>query len=150
MTKFDEILLQTGNFGWFQIRTYIVICFVTVVAALMAFVQVFIAGTNDHWCKVAGWEDDDCRQWNMTQSECSKVKRSLSQPTFDEGDKRDPRCMTYDYTDVDFESAYLNRGNLTGLNLTKCTDGWHFDTSLFPSTITEDVSPPLGCMLHPI
>ncbi|XP_071819159.1 organic cation transporter protein-like [Apostichopus japonicus] len=138
MTNFDDILMQTGKFGWFQIRTYLVICIMSLVAAMMAFVQVFIAGTNDHWCKVAQWEEEGCSQWNMTEVECSELKRSLSQPEFDNDDKRDSRCLTYNFTGIDIETAYANRDDLMDLEIIKCDDGWNFDTSLFPSTITED------------
>lgn len=138
MAIFDDILEQTGKFGWFQMRTYLVVCVPTLVACLMAFVQVFIAGDADHWCKVSQWEHEDCSQWNLTETECTLLKRNLSTPLFDKNDKRDPQCMKYNLTGIDLETAYENREQITHLDIIKCDEGWYFDRSLYPSTITED------------
>lgn len=106
----------------------------------MTFVQVFIGGQRDHWCKVSHWEDEDCSQWNLTSSECLLLQRNLSTPKFAEDDDGDPQCMKYNLTGIDLETAYANQERLTELDIIKCDEGWYFDRSIHASTITEDVS----------
>lgn len=138
MTSFDDILREIGSLSWYQVRSYIFICTIALAGCLMTFAQVFIGGQSDHWCKVGHWEDEDCSQWNLTSSECLLLQRNLSTPKFAKDDDGDPKCMKYNLTGIDLETAYENQDILTELDVIKCDEGWHFDRSIHASTITED------------
>ncbi|KAJ8027259.1 Solute carrier family 22 member 13 [Holothuria leucospilota] len=142
MATLDEIFKQTGKFGWFQFRAVLIYLIPTILTSMITFVQVFIAGEGDHWCKVGQWEEEGCKAtWNVTTQECFVLMRNRSTPIFDEDDTRDTKCMKYEEagTSVTLEEAYGNPLLLSNSSdVITCDEGWNFDRSVYQSTISED------------
>lgn len=134
-TDIDDFFTKTGTYGWYQKRTYIFVCLLTLSGCFQVFIQVFTAGVNDHWCRVSQWEDDTCDFTNASQSECLQIKKSSSIPS---EDGTPESCKMYNVTGLDLESVY--DVNMTQFDVTDCNEGWYFDNSVFRSTMTEDVS----------
>lgn len=144
MATLDEIFKQTGKFGWFQLRAVLIYLIPTILTSMITFVQVFIAGEGDHWCKVSQWEQEGCKgTWNLTTQECFALMRNRSTPILDEDDTRDAKCLKYEEagTSVTLEEAYGNSLLLiNSSDVISCDEGWNFDSSVYQSTISEDVS----------
>ncbi|PIK45135.1 putative organic cation transporter protein-like [Apostichopus japonicus] len=130
----DDFFTKTGTYGWFQKRTYIFIFLVTLGGCMQAFLQVFVAGQGDHWCRVSQWENDTCDFTNVSQSECRELKRRLSTPLTNDDVLQS--CQKYNLTGVDLETAIED--NITQYDVIGCDEGWYFDKSVFRSTMTED------------
>ncbi|XP_071818802.1 organic cation transporter protein-like isoform X2 [Apostichopus japonicus] len=130
----DDFFTKTGTYGWFQKRTYIFIFLVTLGGCMQAFLQVFVAGQGDHWCRVSQWENDTCDFTNVSQSECRELKRRLSTPLTNDDVLQS--CQKYNLTGVDLETAIED--NITHYDVIGCDEGWYFDNSVFRSTMTED------------
>ena len=53
MIDFDNVLLEVGQMGRYQLFMYLMLCIpATIPAAFIAFQQVFIVATPQHWCHV--------------------------------------------------------------------------------------------------
>ena len=53
MIDFDDVLLEIGQMGRYQLGMYLLLCIpATMPAAFIAFQQVFLVATPDHWCRV--------------------------------------------------------------------------------------------------
>lgn len=143
MNSFDELLVKIGSLGWFQIRLYMLVCLVSFGGSLVTFAQVFIGGTNDHWCKVDHWGNDNCSQFEITtEKQCSELTRNLStvMSVVLEAKDLDSHCVKYNLTGIKLTSAFKNHHLLKYLDVIPCDQGWNFDRSVYRSTITEDVS----------
>ncbi|XP_071818807.1 solute carrier family 22 member 1-like isoform X3 [Apostichopus japonicus] len=132
----DDFLTKTGTYGWFQKRIYIFVCLVAMAACTQSFIQVFIAGQGDHWCKVSQWENDTCDFTNVSAAECRDLKRLLSTPPNKDNTLRS--CTKFNLTGVELKTVYED--NATQYDVIDCDEGWYFDNSVFRSTLTEDWS----------
>lgn len=54
---FDDVLVQIGERGRYQLVMYYLLCIpATVPAAFLAFSQVFVSASPDHWCRLPSLE----------------------------------------------------------------------------------------------
>lgn len=50
---FDEVLSHVGERGRYQLVLYYLLCVpATLPAAFLAFSQIFVSATPDHWCRL--------------------------------------------------------------------------------------------------
>ncbi|PIK56982.1 putative solute carrier family 22 member 20 [Apostichopus japonicus] len=70
---------------------------------------------------------------NYTSDEC----RDLFRPLDDNG-KDFSKCQKYNLSGLDHETILANRDNLTFYGVVDCDEGWIFDRSVYPSTLTEE------------
>lgn len=50
--KFDDVLIELGEFGRYQIWLYNLLCLFQFIGPWQILVFMFLSGEADHWCKV--------------------------------------------------------------------------------------------------
>ncbi|KAJ8021290.1 Solute carrier family 22 member 6-B [Holothuria leucospilota] len=135
---FHESLKLAGNFGRYQKALTLLLGAPILLACLQIYVQVFAAGKSDHWCQ--SWENEDCKDLNLTEFQCEHLKRKLSIPyTLDDDNETVyGHCEKYNVTGIPLETAALIDKKDTSLEEIPCDSGWAHDKSTFPSTIIID------------
>ena len=135
--NFDALLTHLGEFGRYQRRIYYLVCLMTLVGTWHTLVQIFLAGTSDHWCTVPEIQNQDCTDWNLTETECKDVAKDIGIPVkYGESGLEYVQCERYNLTGVD-----IYPGIDLGSNETiPCDSGWEYDTSQYKTTIISDVS----------
>lgn len=154
---FDEVLVHVGEKGKYQNIMYYLLCIpATLPAAFLAFSQVFVSASPDHWCKIPELE-------NMTHFLTLEERKALSLPFVKKSDGKFKysRCTMYDvnYTSVveswlgralsenaTDDSEYRLRGRLPpppvgnpDWPITKCRHGWVYDTRDYDSTLVTEL-----------
>ncbi|XP_051168668.1 organic cation transporter 1-like isoform X1 [Leptopilina boulardi] len=166
---FDEVLLHVGEKGRYQNIMYYLLCIpATLPAAFLAFSQVFVSASPDHWCKIPELD-------NLTSILSLEERKALSLPyrIRSDGRKEYDRCTMYDvnYTsiveswldsflsnDSQFESSTSSSSSIISSNLiyppnrlpsppvsnpnwpvTKCRYGWDYDTRDYDSTLVTEL-----------
>ncbi|KAJ8021306.1 Solute carrier family 22 member 13 [Holothuria leucospilota] len=137
---FEKVLGIVGKFGRYQKGICLLLSLPMFVGVAAIFIQVFIAGKSDHWCKTTAWENDNCDGMGLSTAECAELKKILSVPVKKEtdGEVEYEKCLKYDVDGIDLETAaaMYNGGNGSyTLKTIPCNEGWEFDTTTFPSTI---------------
>ncbi|XP_043474707.1 tubulin beta chain-like isoform X2 [Leptopilina heterotoma] len=164
---FDEVLLHVGEKGRYQNIMYYLLCIpATLPAAFLAFSQVFVSASPDHWCKIPELD-------NLTSILSLDERKALSLPyrIRSDGRREYDRCTMYDvnYTsiveswldsflsnDSQFESS-TSSSSIISSNLiyppnrlppppvsnpnwpiTKCRHGWDYDTRDYDSTLVTE------------
>ena len=131
---FDSILPHVGEMGIYQMGLFLLMCIPACLpAAFLAFNQVFLSASPDHWCKVS-----ELNQYNLTADQV----KNLSIP-FDDEIKEYQKCQQYD---VNFTEIYELNGHLPALpdpdwNLTSCKEGWIYDRREYKDSLVTEVSP---------
>ncbi|XP_043474705.1 organic cation transporter 1-like isoform X1 [Leptopilina heterotoma] len=165
---FDEVLLHVGEKGRYQNIMYYLLCIpATLPAAFLAFSQVFVSASPDHWCKIPELD-------NLTSILSLDERKALSLPyrIRSDGRREYDRCTMYDvnYTsiveswldsflsnDSQFESS-TSSSSIISSNLiyppnrlppppvsnpnwpiTKCRHGWDYDTRDYDSTLVTEL-----------
>lgn len=134
IVDFDALLPHIGEMGRYQLCLYLLMCIpATLPAAFLAFNQVFISATPDHWCKVPTLEEVG----NLTKPHIRRL--SIPRRRFAGYE----RCLRYD---VNFTEVYLANGNEWPRRAdptwptTQCDEGWTFDRREYQDTLVTEVS----------
>ena len=139
---FDALLPSIGEMGRYQLGLYLLMCIpATLPAAFLAFNQVFLSASPDHWCNIP-----ELKSSNLSTSHIKK----LSIPLRDFGIegieyKEYERCLQYD---VNYTQIYHDNGQSwpTEANeswpKTTCRNGWVYDRSEYQDTLVTEVSSP--------
>ncbi|XP_037077485.1 carcinine transporter-like [Pollicipes pollicipes] len=127
MIDFDNVLLEIGERGRYQQIMYLLLCIpATIPAAFVAFNQVFISGTPDHWCRVPQLANLSLPQ-----------RRALSLPPGPEGGYH--QCRMYD---VNYTAVWVDGGHLwpdaanASWPTAPCRHGWEYDMTDYDETLT--------------
>ncbi|XP_012279081.1 carcinine transporter isoform X2 [Orussus abietinus] len=153
---FDEVLQHVGEKGRYQNIMYYLLCIpATLPAAFLAFSQVFVSASPDHWCKIPVLE-------NLTGLMNLEEQKALSLPfkIKSDGRKQYSRCYMYDvnYTEIIenwFQRPFSNlseilvpTSNQSFLSppmskddwpISKCRYGWSYDTRDYDSTLVTEL-----------
>lgn len=139
IVDFDALLPHIGEMGRYQLGLYLLMCIpATLPAAFLAFNQVFISASPDHWCRVSALEEVG----NLSKSHI----RRLSIPRRDLGNGRlgmYERCLRYD---VNFTEVFETNGNEwpkradPAWPVADCQEGWTFDQREYQDTMVTEVS----------
>ena len=122
-TDFDDFLPVIGANGVYQRGLFISMCLpASLPAAFLAFSQVFLSYTPDHWCRIP----------ELTGLPPKRVK-DLAIPDKNLGSH--DKCRQYD---ADFTSG-RKLSNNRSWSVTKCRFGWDYDKSDFQSTLVTEV-----------
>ncbi|XP_035734250.1 organic cation transporter 1-like isoform X1 [Vespa mandarinia] len=103
---FDEVLLHVGEKGRYQNIMYYLLCIpATLPAAFLAFSQVFVSASPEHWCKIPELE-------NLTGLMTLEEKKALSLPYSMKSDGRRvySKCQMYDVNYTEIIESWLRRG----------------------------------------
>ncbi|KAL2749012.1 organic cation transporter 1-like isoform X1 [Vespula maculifrons] len=103
---FDEVLLHVGEKGRYQNIMYYLLCIpATLPAAFLAFSQVFVSASPEHWCKIPELE-------NLTGLMTLEEKKALSLPYSMKSDGRRvySKCQMYDVNYTEIIESWLQRG----------------------------------------
>lgn len=139
---FDDVLLHIGERGKYQNIMYYLLCIpATIPAAFLAFTQVFVSASPDHWCRVPELD---------AFSISPELQKNLAIPVAQSTNGRPggfEKCMAYD---VNF-TALLSRAGwsmgpgggppppLPSPNETwpraPCGHGWNYDQRDYDSTL---------------
>ncbi|KYN04915.1 Organic cation transporter 1 [Cyphomyrmex costatus] len=126
---FDEVLVHVGEKGRYQNIMYYLLCIpATLPAAFLAFSQVFVSASPEHWCRIPELE-------NMTDLMSLEERKALSLPYTVKSDGRRvySKCHMYDvnYTEIiDFSPDWP---------IVKCRYGWNYDTRDYDSTLVTEL-----------
>ncbi|XP_026666854.1 organic cation transporter 1-like [Ceratina calcarata] len=156
---FDEVLVHVGEKGKYQNIMYYLLCIpATLPAAFLAFSQVFVSASPDHWCRVPELE-------NLTDLMTLEERKALSLPYIksDGKVKKYSKCKMYDanYTAIveswlehavledhrpDEEGEHRSRTRLTPPPVgdpdwpeIPCRHGWIYDTRDYDSTLVTEL-----------
>ena len=140
--KFDNILVEVGVFGRYQIVLCLLIALTGIPSAWHAIGQVFLAAKTDHWCAVPESQSLNC---SSLESDCLELQKELTLPsTVDEdGNTVYSECERYLNARSSPEQGVSNLtdGQDDGwTNETiECDAGWEYDRSQYKTTIIQDV-----------
>ncbi|XP_011698234.1 PREDICTED: organic cation transporter 1-like [Wasmannia auropunctata] len=133
---FDEVLVHVGEKGRYQNIMYYLLCIpATLPAAFLAFSQVFVSASPEHWCRIPELD-------NMTDLMSLEERKALSLPYTVKSDGRRiySKCHMYDVNYTEIINSWLE-----GTNLSNTTDSPSLTTSPSfdsPSTRSPPVSSP--------
>lgn len=145
--SFDSLLVEVGAFGHYQ---KLVICLILLPAmlpcAFHAYSQLFIAARPSYWCKIPELEP--------FMEEFKDILKNLSIPIeLKNGKEAYSECRMYNrnYTNLvnlwSEKNPYeilLNHNYLLteakDFEIIDCNKGWHYDRSIFTSTVISEVS----------
>ncbi|XP_033625385.1 organic cation transporter protein-like isoform X1 [Asterias rubens] len=139
--KFDNILVEVGIFGRYQIVLCLLIALTGIPSAWHAIGQVFLAAKTDHWCAVPESQSLNC---SSLESDCLELQKELTLPfTVDEdGNTVYSECERYLNARSSPEQGVSNLtdGQDDGwTNETiECDAGWEYDRSQYKTTIIQD------------
>lgn len=129
MPSVDDVLEQIGEFGWFQKRTFLLLCFISIILAPIYVGIVFLGFTPDHHCRSPGVAELSRRcGWSPEE------ELNYTVPGLGEADGAFLRqCMRYE---VDWNQSSLScvdplaslAPNRSHLPLSPCEHGWVYDT----------------------
>ncbi|KAK3082771.1 hypothetical protein FSP39_004982 [Pinctada imbricata] len=133
--KFDDILVEIGEFGTYQKRLYVLLCLSGIPVACFMMQLVFVMETPKFRCQIPGLENDRYSEMGINHS--LLVQKYIPQ--------RDG-CHVYRYQQDQNSSKYLDS---EGTNMTvamlkihanasrdECTK-WVYDTEMFTETYTS-------------
>ncbi|XP_021380019.1 organic cation transporter protein-like isoform X2 [Mizuhopecten yessoensis] len=122
--KFDDILKTIGEFGKYQKILYLLLCLVSVSAALHMVISVFLMGTPTHRCAIPGYPNDTYD----IQSPSHEVLVSRLVPLSTDETLKYVQCEL-------FARSYDGDDNST--KKVACSS-WVYDTSVFINTFTSE------------
>ena len=143
MIQFDEILLDVGGFGPFQLRIWLGTCLVFFSAAMFNLAQVFLGRESDHWCLAPELDAFNCNRWSLDETQCTEVTKSIAIPLSKYSDFKHEyeQCIRYNLTGVCLEEWFPGWNITDYTNVTmECDSGWVYDTTQFKTTIISEVS----------
>lgn len=138
---FDDVLHHIGERGLYQQIMYYLLCIpATIPAAFLAFSQVFVSASPEHWCRVPSL---DRHPLAADQQKALAIPYTLRT----DGRRQYSRCYMYD---VNFTALLHVQSQLigsdqqlplpdTGWNITKCLYGWNYDRKDYDSTLVTEV-----------
>ncbi|KAG5331002.1 OCT1 protein, partial [Acromyrmex charruanus] len=161
---FDEVLLHVGEKGRYQNIMYYLLCIpATLPAAFLAFSQVFVSASPEHWCRIPELE-------NMTNLMSLEERKALSLPYTVKSDGRRvySKCHMYDMNYTEIIDLWLEGANLSNTTdspslitspsfdlpstrlpsppvsssdwpVVKCRYGWNYDTRDYDSTLVTEL-----------
>ncbi|KAG5315108.1 OCT1 protein, partial [Acromyrmex insinuator] len=161
---FDEVLLHVGEKGRYQNIMYYLLCIpATLPAAFLAFSQVFVSASPEHWCRIPELE-------NMTNLMSLEERKALSLPYTVKSDGRRvySKCHMYDVNYTEIIDLWLEGANLSNTTdnpslitspsfdlpstrlpsppisnsdwpVVKCRYGWNYDTRDYDSTLVTEL-----------
>ncbi|XP_076389828.1 organic cation transporter 1 isoform X1 [Megachile rotundata] len=101
---FDEVLVHVGEKGKYQNIMYYLLCIpATLPAAFLAFSQVFVSASPDHWCRVPQLE-------NLTDLMTLSERKNLSLPFTEKSDGKVKysKCKMYDVNYTAIVESWLS------------------------------------------
>ncbi|XP_076766736.1 organic cation transporter protein [Xylocopa sonorina] len=156
---FDEVLVHVGEKGKYQNIMYYLLCIpATLPAAFLAFSQVFVSASPDHWCRIPELD-------NLTDLMTLEERKALSLPYVEKSDgkvKKYSKCKMYDVNYTAIVESWLSRAFLdNGTNeedeprsrtrlppvpvgnpdwpVIACRHGWIYDTRDYDSTLVTEL-----------
>ncbi|CAK9794714.1 Carcinine transporter [Anthophora quadrimaculata] len=158
---FDEVLVHVGEKGKYQNIMYYLLCIpATLPAAFLAFSQVFVSASPEHWCKIPELD-------NLTDLMTLEERKALSLPYIEKSDgkvKKYSKCKMYDVNYTAIVESWLERAVLengtenegdghhrsrNGLPpppignpdwpVIKCRNGWIYDNRDYDSTLVTEL-----------
>ncbi|TGZ53166.1 organic cation transporter 1 isoform X1 [Temnothorax longispinosus] len=140
---FDEVLVHVGEKGRYQNIMYYLLCIpATLPAAFLAFSQVFVSASPEHWCRIPELD-------NLTDLMSLEERKALSLPYSVKPDGRRiySKCHMYDVNYTEIIDSWL--GGAT--NMSNTTDSPSLTTSpSFDSPSTQLPLPPVSSPDWPI
>ncbi|XP_070190975.1 organic cation transporter protein-like isoform X2 [Littorina saxatilis] len=142
--KFDDVLREIGEFGWYQRRVYLLACLPIIFSSFETMSSVFILNIPAHRCAIPGYPHDHYHVTNETHA-------ALLNQSIPSENGQWSKCNVY--SDVIFD-VRKNASDVTRMTsveegignvsynraaVSKC-QRWVFDHSVFESTIATDFS----------
>uniref|UniRef100_A0A1B6IQD5 Major facilitator superfamily (MFS) profile domain-containing protein n=1 Tax=Homalodisca liturata TaxID=320908 RepID=A0A1B6IQD5_9HEMI len=141
---FDDVLVQIGERGRYQNIMYYLLCVpATLPAVFLAFSQVFVSASPDHWCRLPSLEHTMLGGMPLTPEQ----QRSVGVPfkLQPDGSRKYDRCLMYDVNLTEWLSSHnVTRGTDlptpdSGWPTIKCSHGWHYDRRDYDSTLVTEL-----------
>jgi len=137
---FDALLPHIGEMGRYQMVLYLLMCIpATLPAAFLAFNQVFLSATPEHWCHIG----DLLANSNLTLAQ----QKALSIPRKNMGKGREKLvvyepCVQYN---VSFAEIFEQNNHEWPSEadpkwpVSKCIEGWDYDHSEYKNTLVTEL-----------
>ncbi|XP_050574402.1 organic cation transporter 1-like isoform X4 [Bombus affinis] len=158
---FDEVLVHVGEKGKYQNIMYYLLCIsATLPAAFLAFSQVFVSASPEHWCRIPELE-------NLSDLMTLEERKALSLPYVEKSEgkvKKYSKCKMYDVNYTAILESWLEHAVLENATkeegevpvrsrtrlppppvgnpdwpVTKCRHGWIYDTRDYDSTLVTEL-----------
>ncbi|XP_046542550.1 organic cation transporter protein-like [Haliotis rubra] len=123
--KFDEILIEVGEFGPYQRRVYFLVCLACITSAVQTLLPVFILEMPEYRCKILTLPNDTYKIQSLYHA--SLVNQSVPMEIADESESY-ASCSLYDVTNSSTTSQGTNQSQIT-------CHRWVYDQSTFTSTV---------------
>jgi hypothetical protein len=129
---FDVVLKRVGERGRYQMLIYYLLCIpATLPAAWLAFIQVFVSASPEHWCLVP-----EAGNLTIGHRKNVTVPRETRQ-----GQVIYEKCSMYDVNYTEFVRSGMWPSDANPSWPKKpCSNGWEFDKSEYDRTLVTDVS----------
>ncbi|KAK3097630.1 hypothetical protein FSP39_011541 [Pinctada imbricata] len=124
--KFDEVLIQLGEFGFYQKRLYLILCIPAISVGCYMMILVYIMHAPEHRCKIPGYDNDTYEIQNSYHQHL--INTTIPPPLDEHSIHKYDRCHIYVNNDVNADPTSVTR--------IKCTE-WVYDTSTFEETFTS-------------
>ncbi|XP_054275227.1 organic cation transporter 1-like [Macrosteles quadrilineatus] len=138
---FDDVLVQIGERGRYQHVMYYLLCIpATLPAAFLAFSQVFVSATPDHWCRIPSLEHFIFGGLPLSPEQQRFV--GVPSQVLEDGSRKYDHCLVYDINLTDWLS--LHNGSFLPppdpeWPTVKCPHGWNYDHRDYDSTLVTEL-----------
>ncbi|KAF5900284.1 solute carrier family 22 member 2-like, partial [Clarias magur] len=139
MANFDDILEETGKFGWFQKRVFILMSLVSVPLSGIYVGVVFLGFTPKHWCRnpLVKQVQTHC-DWSVEKAVGLTVpfKNTSAGMVYSQCERFDVQWNITDLSCDDLDGE-ISQAAHASLSTSSCKDGWDYDYEGRESFVTE-------------
>lgn len=135
MTDYDSATAFLGEWGRFQKQVFYLLCLRAIPVGYVALSMVFLAGTPQHHCLVPA-------QANLTPAWENSSIPLEERSGGGGGAPERSSCSRYKLADVQrFSDSGLLPADVNWSTVATegCLDGWHYDQSIYASTVVSEV-----------
>uniref|UniRef100_A0A665T902 Solute carrier family 22 member 7-like n=1 Tax=Echeneis naucrates TaxID=173247 RepID=A0A665T902_ECHNA len=126
--KFEEILSETGGFGKFQIKLFLIQFLSRITVPCHFLLNIFMAAVPDHHCNISSLDDGGIFR-NLTLEQ----KMAVGIPVEQDGSLSS--CQMFSQPNYPNLSGWKSRNDTPVVG---CQTGWVYDNSIFKSTLVTE------------
>ncbi|CAG2257565.1 OCTN [Mytilus edulis] len=125
--KFDDILSDVGDFGWYQKRNFILLIIGWTLTAPFMVLSVFVLAMPDHRCKLPGYDNDTY----AIQSDTHQLLLDEYIPLSSDSEHLYDQCHVYEIDQ--YNTVFDNHSHPVNSSILKCSE-WVYSSELFDYT----------------
>ncbi|XP_076081366.1 organic cation transporter protein-like [Mytilus galloprovincialis] len=125
--KFDDILSDVGDFGWYQKRNFILLIIGWTLTAPFMVLSVFVLAMPEHRCKLPGYDNDTY----AIQSDTHQLLLDEYIPLSSDSEHLYDQCHVYQIDQ--YNTVFDNHSHPVNSSILKCSE-WVYSSELFDYT----------------